>query len=228
MTRKAILATMCCVLLVCAPVADTAGTKAMGKMNSKGLAEVNGTAAPAEVTVFAGDLIVTRPDGSAALFLSGGSLMILAGSSSLHLQEAQNQLNPWLKNGVLGVVSRGSVPVVVEAGGTRIRPPADGGIYEVVLNGNTLRVIARKGAIEVEAADRTITVSEGKALEATLTPPQGPAGAGAVGGLSTMAKVMLVVVTAATVTGVITGVAALNRSKPQDCTVVSPNQITCP
>jgi len=222
-TSQATLAILCSLLLAYEPVTG-AGAQTLGSMKVQGLVKVNGAAVAAETTVFAGDRVTTASGSRASLSLTGGGQVVPLGASSFQMKHSGEQLTAALAEGGLAVLSHARTPVLVEAAGARIHPPEEGGFFVLTVNGDSLRVVARKGALSVEAGDRTVEVPEGKALEAKMAPPpQGPQGAGSGGGLSTFAKVAIVLV----VVGAITGIAvALNSG--DDCKAVSPNQIQCP
>ena len=175
MKSKAILATLCSLLLVYAPVAGAGTPTALGKLDSKGPTDVNGTAASTGTTVFPGDRITTQREASASLSLASGSQLTLAASSSLQMKDSGGQPAAKLERGGVAVLSRASAPVVVEAGGARVHASNGGGVFAVILDGNNLKVLASKGAAKVEAANRTVEVGEGKMLEAAMAPQQ-PAG----------------------------------------------------
>ncbi len=228
MRVKAVLVIFLCVALVCAPVVSAATPDAVAKMSTKGTAEVNGTVTPAEATVFHGDRITTRAKTAAALALSGGDQVFLPEQSAALVRQAGAQVEMSLERGGLVVVSRGVQPVTVLAGGVRI-VPSGAGIFEIAIKGASLKVAARKGAARVVASDRTVEVTEGNTLDATVVPPQG--GAGAAGGLTALQTVAIVGGIVAGVVGLTLGVVAFKRANPTDCRVTgttSPFTITCP
>lgn len=223
MRGRALLATCLSLLLVYAPVAPAASPAAVGKIQTKGKAEVNGTPLPEEATVFAGDRITTAKKTASGLTFSGGDQVFLPSLSAAQVNRSGNQVSVVLEHGALAVVSRNAQPILIEANGVHIQAAqSSGAVYEVAVNGTALKVMARKGTALVKASNRTVEVKEGTTLEATA-PPQGPAG-----GLSPLWTVILVTSAAAGFTGLGLGVAALERSQPQDCTVVSPSTIKCP
>lgn len=178
---RQLLAVSACLLLTYQPVAWSATPVAVGQISTNGAAEINGVDAVTGGTVFSGDRIITPRGATASLSLAGGSQLILVGSSSVQVNNAGSQLSAALEHGKLAILSPARAPVVVEAGGIRIVPRKDGSLYAVELTGNSLNVTARRGIVDVEAANRTIALKEGKTLRATLGPPQEPEGAGADG-----------------------------------------------
>jgi hypothetical protein len=226
MNSKAVLAVLCALLLVYVPGVPAATPAAVGKMNTTGPARINGLAVPTETTVFAGDRIATEAESNATLALAGGGELELGRSSEIEIQRSPSQVTVLLQRGAVAVLSRGDQPVVTQAGGARIHPAKQGGSYIAAVHGNALRVIAQKGTADVEAADRTVGVNEGKALEAEMMPA--PQVGATTSGLSTFAKIVLIAGTAASFTGLGLGVAAITRSNPQDCTVTSASTLTCP
>ncbi len=223
---KAFLATLLSALLVYAPVAPAASATTLGKISTKGSAAINGSAVPAEATIFSGDRISTAKETASGLSLSGGNQVFLPALTTAQLNRVGNQVTVHLERGALAVINRSSDPVVVEANGVQIRAGGNttAAVYEVAINGSALKVMARKGTALVKGSNRTVEVKEGTAIDAT-TPPNPQMGAG---GLSPLWTVVVVSSAAAGFTGLALGVSALGRAKPQDCTVVSPNSIQCP
>src|SRR5207245_4920212 len=132
------------------------------------------------------------------------------------IKRIDDQVAVVLERGALAVVNRSARPVIVEVNGVRVRASGtSGAIYEVAVNGTSLKVMARKGTAVVKASDRTVEVKEGTTLDATA--PQGTVGAGGVGPIWTA---VLVSSTAAGFTGLGLGIKAVSRPKPQNCVVV--------
>jgi ferric-dicitrate binding protein FerR (iron transport regulator) len=199
----------------------------VGKMTTRGAAEVNGAPAPSETSVFAGDRITTREDTAAAVQFSGGSQIFLPELSAAVVKLQDAQLAVSLERGALAVIARGAATIPVRAQGVVVEAAGDGAIFEVALKRSGLRVMARRGAAVVRAADRTVEVKEGMTMDATTAAPQ----AGATSGLTALQTVVLITSLSLGITGFALGIAAINRSEPQDCTVTgttTPFQITCP
>lgn len=223
-TGQATLAILCSLLLAYEPVTGAGAKTTLGRMNVHGPVKVNGAAVTAETTVFAGDRVTTAPGSRASLSLAGGGQLVPLGASSFQMRHSGDRLTAALAEGGLAVLSHARTPIFVEVAGARIHPPKDGGFFVLTVNGNSLRVVARKGALAVEAADRTVEVPEGKAIEASMaTPAQQPEGAGATKGLSTFAKVAIVLAVAGAIAGI-----AVGLNSGDDCNVVSPSRIQCP
>ncbi|MCL5287483.1 MAG: hypothetical protein M1453_05755 [Acidobacteria bacterium] len=229
MRVKAVLVMAVCAALVYAPVAPAETSAAVAKLSAKGTVEVNGTVTPAEASVFAGDRITTRAKTAAALALSGGNQVFLPELSAAQIRQSGARVEMSLERGGLVVVSRGAQALAVLAGGVRI-VPSGAGIYEIVVKGTSLKVAARKGAARVEAADRTVEVTEGNTLDATTAPSsQGPAGASS--GLTALQTFAIVAGVVSGIVGLTLGIVAFNRADPSDCRVTgstSPFTITCP
>jgi ferric-dicitrate binding protein FerR (iron transport regulator) len=229
MRVKSVLVVAVCTGLVFAPVAPAETSAAVAKMSTKGTVEVNGTVTPSEASVFDGDRIATRAKTAAALALSGGDQVFLPELSAALVRQTGGRVEMSLERGGLVVVSRGAQPVAVLAGGVRI-VPSGAGILEIVVKGASLKVAARKGAARVEASNRTVDVTEGNTLDATVAPPpQGPVGASA--GLTALQTAAIVSGIVAGVVGLTLGVVAFNRANPSDCRVTgttSPFTISCP
>lgn len=204
---------------------------AVGKMTTRGTAEVNGAVAPAEGSVFSGDRIASRVNSVVALALPGGDQVFLPERTAAQVEQKGARVRVSLERGALAVVSRGANPVGISARGVLVEASGASAVFEVAVNEVGLKVLSRHGVTRVRAADRTLEVKEGMTLDATTTPaPQTPAGAGA-GGLSTLQTTVLVVATAVGIAGFTLGALALRKSDPEDCRVtglVSPFTITCP
>lgn len=224
MGPRAILAMGLSLLVAYVPVAPAASPAVVGKMQTKGAAEINGAAVPDETTVFAGDRITTEKETASGLSLPGGDQVFLPSLTAAKVGRSGKRVTVTLERGALAVVNRSAEPVLIEASGVSIESAGPAGVYEVTIQGNALKVMTRKGTTLVKGADRTIEVKEGTTLEASAAP--GPvAGTGA---LSPLWTTVLVASTAAGFTGLALGVTAVQRSNPADCTVVSPNTIHCP
>lgn len=223
MGSRSLLVTCLSLLLVYAPVAPAATPAVVGKVQTKGAAEVNGTAVPSEATLFAGDRITTQKKTASGMSLPGGDQVFLPSLTTAKVTRPDKRVVVTLERGALAVVSRSAEPVIIEANGVRIQAGSRQAVYEVAVQGTGLKVLARKGTALVKSADRRVEVKEGTTMDATVGPaPPAP------GALSPLWTVVLVTSAAAGFTGLALGVIALERSQPQDCTVVSPNQITCP
>lgn len=221
---RSVLATLLSVLLIYVPVAPAASSAMMGKINTKGRATVNGTPVPEEATVFTGDRIATEKETASGLSLPGGDQVFLPSLTVAQVNRVGDQVAVVLERGALAVVNRSAQPVIVEVSGVRVQAAStSGAIYEVAVNGTSLKVMSRKGTAVVKASNRTVEVKEGTTLDATA--PQGPGGAG---GLSPLWTAVLVTSTVAGFTGLGLGIKAVRQKKPQDCVVVSPNSINCP
>ena len=224
MVCRAFLAVALSVVLVLAPVSMADSPVVVGKMNLKGQVEINGVAAPGESTVFAGDRITTGKETALGLSLNGGDQVFLPSLSAAKVDRAGQQVTVVLERGALAVRNFSGQPILVRAGGVEIQAAApSSSLYEVAIAGGSLKVLARKGTAVVRASNRTVEVKEGTTMEASVPPT-----AISAGGIGPLWTIVLVTSAAAGITGLVLGVQALNRVQPQDCTVVSPNQIVCP
>jgi len=234
MDFKSMVAILCSVLLVFAPVAESANSRAIARLSATGTAQVNGVVAPAGTSIFAGDRIVNADDSNTALSLTGGSRLILTGAGTLDLELSSSQPGAKLDMGRLAVLTRASAPITVEAAGTRITGGGGDAVYAVSVDGNNLQVTASMGRAEVEGAGRTVEVPEGKTLMAKMMPPEprdpqgsaSPGGSGGVSGLFTFKNIMIIAVVA----GAATAVALAIRDLTKSCngsTTVSPSTVPC-
>ena len=82
-----------------------------------------------------------------------------------------NAIGGALDSGQLEYLSGPELPIVVSAGGTQIVPQGRGGVYAVALQGDTLRVTARKGFAKLKSANSEVEIAEGKTLVATIATP---------------------------------------------------------
>lgn len=235
MTNRTLVAVLCSLLLVYTPIAaPAAGTTSMlGQVMVKGTVKVNGMVTPSGTTVFSGDQVQTGTDTIAELVLAGGSKVLLPKSSAVALNNEAAQVIVNLQEGSLAVLSRTNAPAFVDANDARIMPAANTAVVlEVEVLGRSLKVLARRGSAIVETADKTLTVEEGKELDATMAPPspQGPAGP-RTAGRGKLETYVFITAVAAGLTGLVLGLVAIFRANPADCTVVSPSgpgSITCP
>jgi ferric-dicitrate binding protein FerR (iron transport regulator) len=223
MRLKGLVVVVLSMMLVYLPVAPAATSTALGQMTTRGRAEINGSAAPAEATIFAGDRISTSEKTTAAVTLPGQDEVLLPALTRAVLDRQGDRVRVKLERGSLAVRAKSSMPAIVEAGGARIAPaPQTFAVYEVAIEGNTLKVLAQRGTALVETDGRTLEVKEGTELNATLAPPQ------AQGTLSSLQTWTIIVAAAAGITGLALGVAAITRPNPSDCKVLSSGLISCP
>lgn len=236
MKIKVNIALILSLLLVTLPVLPAEPPAAVGKLTTRGIAEVNGTSLPNEATVFSGDLLATQKDAAMALSLGAGNQVFFPELTRARLERSGTETKVSLERGALAVVSRSGSAPVVETSGVRIQTAGPSpAIFEVAISGASLKVLSRKGTMRVVAADRTVEVPEGKMLEATVAPappaPQrAPAGTGMTSGLTTLQTVAIVAGFAGGLTGLVLGAVALTRPNPKDCKITgsSPATITCP
>jgi ferric-dicitrate binding protein FerR (iron transport regulator) len=182
-------------LLVLLPVVPASGASVAGQMITRGTAEINGVAAPSVTSVFAGDRIATEKASSTSLSFPSGNSVVIPELSKATLGEKDGRVVVRLEDGAVSVMNKGNTPIIIEAHGARVQAASNApAIYNVVLHGNALRVVASSGAAHVETPDHTGDVTPNMALSATFapTPPQG-------GGMSTSTWIWIVVGVAAAV-----------------------------
>jgi ferric-dicitrate binding protein FerR (iron transport regulator) len=223
-------------LILWLPVAPLSATspaseRLSGQMVTIGTAEINGVAAPATTSIFAGDRVATEKETSTSISLAGGDAVVISELSKAALDEFDGRTIVRLEQGTVSALNKSAKPMVVEADGARIQvaPNQSGGYYEVALRGNSLRVIARGGVTRVETANKTADVQPGTELDATLVPPQPPvppAPPSVGGGLSSASTWVLIAAVAAGATGLVLGAIALHKV---DSCKLSPskNSIVC-
>ena len=225
--RKAFLAAFVSTLLVYVPVAPAAAPSAVGQATVKGIAEVNGSAAASQFTLFSGDRVVTKSNTAAQFALPGGNEVLLPSLSDATVNQVAKTYHVSLNHGALAILSKANEPVIVEADGARIHATAGAAaVLEVSVNGNELRVLSRRGTATVESANKTVEVPAGKELVANMaTPPQ--EGSMSNSSLSGMDKALLIVGVGAGLTGLALGAVALSRPNPSNCTIVSNSTLSC-
>jgi hypothetical protein len=219
---RPLLASFTCLMMVYQPVLGSTTPTALGEVSSKGATEINGVSAITGGAVFSGDRIDTERNSTASLSLTAGRQVILVEASSLRIALTGSQVTGTLGHGTVAVLSPANDPTFIEAGGTRIVPGKDGSIYVVELSKDNLNVTASRGTVSVEAADRTVEVPEGKTLEATLDPAQGPTGSGGPAPAASGGHLLTVVIVAAGALAAAT-VTLLVREVRTGCKVVSPS-----
>jgi len=226
-----VLLTLCAAWsLVHAPIAWTVAPAIIGEISVKGSAKVNGIGTASGANVFPGDLIATEANSTASVTSRDGARLLVIESSTVQVREGGGQLTAMLERGGVAAVSPAKSPLLVEVRGLRILPAATGSVYAVLLDGNSLKVLARSGAVDVLADNRTVTVEEGKTLDATVGPAPASgsgtgagSGGGAGGGGGTLTTV-LIVSTAALAASTI-ALAALDATA--GCTVSPASVGTC-
>jgi hypothetical protein len=105
MGPRAILAMGLSLLVAYVPVAPAASPAVVGKMQTKGAAEINGAAAPDETTVFAGDRITTEKETASGLSLPGGDQVFLPSLTAAKVGRSGKRITVTLERGALAVVN---------------------------------------------------------------------------------------------------------------------------
>lgn len=150
------------------------GATVLGQISVKGVATINGVDALGGATVFSGDRVATRKGATATVSMRSGDELVLGELTSVEVLDAGSEVMVPLDGGQLEYLSGPELPIVVSAGGTQIVPQGRGGVYAVALQGDTLRVTARKGFAKLKSANSEVEIAEGKTLVATIgTPPPG-------------------------------------------------------
>jgi ferric-dicitrate binding protein FerR (iron transport regulator) len=213
-------------LLMVASVAPAGVSRGLGEVVTRDAVAVNGILVPDSTTVFPGDRISTAENKTGEVALSGGTNLLLAATTTAALRSDGKRLTVNLEQGGIAVLRKTDAPIVIEADGASIRPATNSPtLFEVAVNGNSLKVVSWRGDAMVETANRTVEVKAGKELDATMNPRPEQAYAGG-GSFLTW---VLVAGAAAGATGLVLGVEAIKRPNPKDCTV-SPETtiIVCP
>ncbi|HET6199616.1 MAG TPA: hypothetical protein VFD93_04695 [Candidatus Acidoferrales bacterium] len=164
------LLVIACGLAACFPqlAASAHGAVALGQISVKGEATINGVNAIGGASVFSGDRVATRKGATASVSMKDGDELILGELTSVEVEDARSEITVPLDSGQLEYLSGPELPIVVSAGGTQIVPQGRGGVYAVALQGDTLRVTARKGFAKLKSANSEVEIAEGKTLVATI------------------------------------------------------------
>lgn len=218
MRRRFLASFIGSLLLVLDPAIAAPPASLLGTMNSRGAVEVNGVRAPNGLNVYAGNRIVTGRGAIAIVMLARGGKLALGSSTSASLVRIPNGLVVKLDRGVVDAVSEEKVPVLVKVEGVTIRARNRDGAFEVIANGRSLRVVARRGTVLAEAGNRTVRIDAGKTMKTSVAP--------AAGGSRGEMRTILIVAGAAGTAGLAAAVSSLSQSSKQTC--VSPSQLSCP
>jgi len=195
MNLKGVFTVVLSALLVLLPVVPASGASVAGQMITHGTAEINGVAVPAVTSVYAGDRIVTERASSTSLSFASGNSVVIPELSKATLSEKDGRVVVKLEDGAISVLNKSNAPIIIEAHGARIQAASNApAVYNVVLHGNALRVVASSGAAHVETSDHAGNVTPGTALSATFAPAPPQAG-----GLSTTTWIWIGVGAAAAV-----------------------------
>jgi hypothetical protein len=197
-------------LLLCTPVTPVSASSVAGQMFTKGSTEINGVAAPAATSIFRGDRIATGKETTTSLSFPGGDAAVISEMSKAALGERGGRLAVRLEDGTMSMLNKSAKPIAIEAHGALIQAAAgQTSVYDVILHGNSLRVISRGGLVRVETANKTAELQPGTELDATVVPPDPPTiGAG----LSSATTWIVIASAAAGVTGLALGVVAIHKA----------------
>lgn len=144
------------------------GKVPVGRISVSGKVAINGVDAIGGASVFSGDSVATQGASMASVSIAGGSEVVLGESTSVQIRHEEAQISVALDHGRLECLSAAAPSIVVVARGTKIVPSKSGSVYVVELTGDSLRVTADKGYAELESANGTVRVAEGKTLVATM------------------------------------------------------------
>lgn len=167
-TAKGLLALVCSFLMVCQPVWGAPPPVPIGRVSGGGPVQLNGIAAPTGTIVYAGNRIETGAAGVSYIALSHGGRLVIGASSSALITKNPKSISVKLDRGVLGAVSEAKTPIVVTAAGVIVRTKQAKGVYEVALEGTSLKVLADHGTAIAEAPSRTVEVPQGKEMDAAV------------------------------------------------------------
>jgi hypothetical protein len=205
-------------LLAFDPALGVPATTPLGALSSQGTVEVNGVPAPNGLNVYVGNRIVTAPGAVAVVMLARGGKLALGGATSASLTSLEEALVVKLDRGVVDAVSEMKAPVLVQVGRVTIRAGNGNGAFEVVVSGRSLRVIARRGPVLAEDANRTVLINAGKTMKTSVAPATATSG----GGMGTV----MIVAGATAAAGLGVAIHSLSGTSAKNC--VSPSRLACP
>ena len=104
MKLRSSLAILISLLLVYLPTASAGAREVVGKIQIKGMVEINGAPAPPETTIFAGDRIATANETATGLSIIGGDKVFLSSFSTAAVQHISNQVQIDLERGAPEIV----------------------------------------------------------------------------------------------------------------------------
>lgn len=141
----------------------------LGQISLKGEATINGVNAIGGASMFSGDHVTTQKGATASVSMKSGDELILGELTSVEIVDAGNEIRVLLDGGQLEYLSGPELPIVVRAtSGAQIVPQGRGGVYAVALQGDTLRVTARKGSAKLKSTNGDVEIAEGKTLVAKI------------------------------------------------------------
>lgn len=218
MRKRAIVAVVGSLLLALEPAFAVPARSIVGTVSSHGGVKLNGVSAPSGTLVYTGNRIVTAPGAVAVVMLASGGKLALGGSTSASLTVDSGKLLVKLDDGVVDAASEAKAPVLVEVHGVTVRSRNRSGAFEVAVRGRSLRVVARRGPVVAEAANRTVKIDAGKTMKTRVgrAPDSGRGRMGTV----------LIVAGAAGAAGLAAAINGLSGSSKQTC--VSPSKLSCP
>jgi hypothetical protein len=147
---------VCWVTLVAFPVSLIAADSGAAMLHTKGTAWVNGVTAPASAAVFPGDLVQTEGDSVASINSTGSSVSVLP--YSLIKFEATGL---GLDHGSITVAT--SKKLMARAGSVTVTPTSDQWTeFQVTQTDGKVKIIARKGDVNVSDESGSTTVSSGQ------------------------------------------------------------------
>jgi hypothetical protein len=165
--------------LIYAPIASAA-SKAVGVVVHAESALLGAAAVTGGSTVYSGDRLTTRKDGTLRMRVGGGQVYLLAESAAT-VESVGEGFRAALEQGTVGFATTAAQPAAVLAAGATIRPAGDRAAHgQVTVVGPTELVVASyRGDVEVAFEGETFLVSAGNSYHLTMAPePQGPVGEG--------------------------------------------------
>lgn len=158
----------------------SAAAKAVGVVVHAESALLGNTAVTGGSTVYSGDRLATRQDGTLRLRVGGGQVYLLAESAAT-VESVGEGFRAALERGTFGFATAAAQPAAVVAAGATIRPAGSRAAHGQVsvVGPNELVVASYRGDVEVAFEGETFLVSAGNTYHLAMAPePQGPVGEG--------------------------------------------------
>ncbi|HVB33523.1 MAG TPA: hypothetical protein VNJ52_03980 [Patescibacteria group bacterium] len=215
MDGKGSLLLVCCAWVAFQPALRAAPPPAIGTVIGRGEIRVNGVSVPSGAVLCSGDRIVTSSAGAAAVYLIGGEKLALSAATVTRVGANGKGFIVRLDRGRVAAIGGKDSAIVVRANGISVESKQAGGSYQAAWTGGSLEVLGRSGVTLVSGANRTVAVSAGSLMKASVVRGKSPAKRG---------KILLITLIAAAGAGVGAGL-ALTAPGPS---CVSASELTCP
>lgn len=188
----------------------------IGVFTGKSSSRVNGMLVPSGAVLYSGDRISTNSTGAASIHLRENDVLALGTSTDVRITANGNGFLALLDRGKIAAMGGPAGRVIVRADRITVEPEHASGWYEVVWNGDELKVYSRRGTTLVKGAGRTVEVAAGSLMKVKLARGRSFRRSG---------KILMVTMSTAAAAAA-AGLAIANAAPGTTC--VSPSQLTCP